>query len=230
MESKDAVNYLIVISENGPYIVTGGVPLLKRTPAYSVHGEPLEWDQVGDKKDRPTEAGERYELCRCGKSANKPFCDRSHETNGFRGPLTADREPTSTRWRVVEGGDIQFTDDTSLCSSAGFCGLRFANIWTMIKRADDPEVQARIMRMVRNCPSGRLVLYNKDGEPLEPEFIPSIAEVPNGPLWVRGGIRIQAPDGFVYEVRNRVTLCRCGESKNMPFCDGTHEKIEFSAP
>jgi CDGSH-type Zn-finger protein len=37
-------------------------------------------------------------------------------------------------------------------------------------------------------------------------------------------------DGFVYEVRNRVTLCRCGGSKIMPFCDGTHEKIEFSAP
>jgi CDGSH-type Zn-finger protein len=47
---------------------------------------------------------------------------------------------------------------------------------------------------------------------------------------VRGGIRIQAPDGFVYEVRNRVTLCRCGESKNMPFCDGTHDAIKFEAP
>jgi hypothetical protein len=108
--------------------------------------------------------------------------------------------------------------------------VRFANIWSMIKRADDPEVQGRIMRMVRNCPSGRLELLSQDGETLEPEFVPSIAAVTNGPLWVRGGIRIQAPDGFVYEVRNRVTLCRCGESKNMPFCDGTHDAIKFEAP
>lgn len=220
---------MILISKNGPYIVTGGVPLLKRTPAYSVHGEPLDWDEVGDKKDKAV-VKERYELCRCGQSANKPFCDGSHERVGFEGGLTADRRPISERWRVIEGGEIQVTDDTSLCVYAGFCGTRFANIWKMIKRADDPEVQERIMRMVERCPSGRIVVSYKDGEPIEPLFAPSIAEVPNGPLWVRGGIRIQAPDGFVYEVRNRVTLCRCGKSKNMPFCDGTHEDIEFEAP
>lgn len=230
MASKDTAKYLITIRENGPYLVTGGVALLKRTPAYSVHGEPLEWDEVGDKKDKPTEVGERYELCRCGKSTNKPFCDDAHKVYGFEGSLSADRGPTSARWREIAGGNIQVTDDTSLCSGTGFCGTRFANIWTMIRRADDPEVQERIMRMVRNCPSGRLVLYNEGGQELEPEFMPSIAEIPNGPLWVRGGIQIQSPDGFVYEVRNRVTLCRCGESKNMPFCDSTHEEIKFNAP
>jgi CDGSH-type Zn-finger protein len=184
---------------------------------------------VGDKKDKPV-VNERYELCRCGQSANKPFCDGSHERVEFEGELTADRGPISERWRVFEGGDIQVTDDTSLCVHAGFCGTRFANIWMMIKRADDPEVQERIMRMVERCPSGRIVVSYEDGEPIEPVFAPSIAAVPNGPLWVRGGIRIQTPDGFVYEVRNRVTLCRCGKSENMPFCDGTHEEIGFEAP
>ena len=38
---------------------------------------------------------------------------------------------------------------------------------------------------------------------------------------------VVAKDGHRYEVRNRVTLCRCGASKNKPFCDGSHAAIEF---
>ena len=83
----------------------------------------------------------------------------------------------------------------------------------MIERTDDPEVKARLVRMATNCPSGRLEIFLEGGEAVEPEFTPSIATVANGPLWVRGGIKIEAPDGFIYEVRNRVTLCRCGLSK-----------------
>ena len=48
-----------------------------------------------------------------------------------------------------------------------------------------------------------------------------------GPLWVTGGIPIRRADGTFLETRNRVTLCRCGQSKNKPFCDGTHGKIGF---
>ena len=53
------------------------------------------------------------------------------------------------------------------------------------------------------------------------------AERVSGPLWVRGGIPVIAADGFAYEVRNRVTLCRCGASANKPFCDGSHFKVGF---
>jgi CDGSH-type Zn-finger protein len=54
-----------------------------------------------------------------------------------------------------------------------------------------------------------------------------VAVVRDGPLWVRGGVRITGSDGRDYEVRNRATLCRCGASSNKPFCDGTHKKIGF---
>jgi CDGSH-type Zn-finger protein len=54
------------------------------------------------------------------------------------------------------------------------------------------------------------------------------AEGVSGPLWLRGGIPVFAADGFAYEVRNRVTLCRCGASKNKPFCDGSHAAIKFT--
>ena len=80
----------------------------------------------------------------------------------------------------------------------------------------------------KDCPSGRLVVWNKEGEPYEPELEPSVGVVhdpatsPMGPLWVRGGISVESADGSEYEVRNRVTLCRCGKSANKPFCDGTH--------
>jgi CDGSH-type Zn-finger protein len=49
----------------------------------------------------------------------------------------------------------------------------------------------------------------------------------SGPLWVRGGVRIESDNGTPYEVRNRVTLCRCGASNNMPFCNGSHASIKF---
>ena len=51
----------------------------------------------------------------------------------------------------------------------------------------------------------------------------------SGPIWVKGGIPIESADGTEYETRNRVTLCRCGQSKNKPFCDGAHISIGFKS-
>lgn len=226
---ENITKFHIKINENGPYLVSGSVPLTKRYPAKTVYGEPMAWDPVGVEDEEPP-ARRRYELCRCGHSANKPFCDNSHERVGFEGKLTADRRPIAERRRTLQGTGVVMTDDNSLCADAGFCGTRFVKVWKMIERTDDPEVRERLLRMVANCPSGRLEAWLEDGSLVEPSYEPSIAVVPDGPLWVRGGIEIEAPDGFTYEVRNRVTLCRCGESKNMPFCDGTHDQIGFKAP
>jgi hypothetical protein len=81
--------------------------------------------------------------------------------------------------------------------------------------------------MVWRCPSGRITLVGADGFPTEADLPQEIAVLPGGPLWVRGGIPILGEDGRPWEPRNRVTLCRCGESKNRPFCDQTHENIHF---
>jgi len=224
----EQTSYRIKIKNS--YKVTGGVPLIRRALSKSEFGEPLEWDFVGvDEQVIPT--GEQYSLCRCGRSAEKPFCDDAHKQEpAFDGTLTADRGPTSERRETFTGRGVVMTDDNSLCANTGFCGTRLTTVWEMIERTADPEVRARLLRMVANCPSGRLEARLADGTPVEPEYSPSIAVVPNGPLWVRGGISIEAPDGFVYEVRNRVALCRCGRSSNMPFCDGTHDEIGFKAP
>lgn len=220
----------IMISLDGPIGVSGGVPLVERYPAKSVNGEPLAWDPVGADQVEPP-VREFYCLCRCGRSTDKPYCDGTHREVEFNRELTADRAPGATRRVTFTGEGVVMTDDPSLCMEAGFCGTRFAKVWDMIHRTGDPEVRARLREMAVNCPSGRLeVTITGESRPAEPEFRPSIAVIPDGPLWVRGGLRIEAPDGFVYEVRNRVTLCRCGQSRNMPFCDGTHEQVGFRAP
>jgi CDGSH-type Zn-finger protein len=222
-------NRKISIAAKGPFRVSGGVPLVRRAPMMTEYGEPVDWDYVGTSEQEVIQTGERYSLCRCGQSKNKPFCDGSHHEAEVDFSLGADRRPTSERRETNQGVGVVMTDDVSLCANAGFCGTRLVNIWKMIEGPDDPEVQARILRMVENCPSGRLEAF-VHGERVETHYNPSIAVVPDGPLWVRGGIEIMAADGFVYELRNRVTLCRCGESKNKPFCDGTHDQIEFKAP
>jgi CDGSH-type Zn-finger protein len=51
----------------------------------------------------------------------------------------------------------------------------------------------------------------------------------SGPIWLRGGAALISADGRQYEVRNNMTVCRCGASKNKPFCDGSHASIGFRA-
>ena len=220
-------SYRITILENSAYRVTGGVSLLRRAIAYSTHGEPLEWDPVGA-AEPDLAPGVEYKLCRCGKSQNKPFCSDVCQENGFDGQLTADRGLSAARRRSLPAAaGFQILDDGILCADAGFCGTAYTNFRKMAPLSNDPEVRDRLLRMMSFCPSGRLVVQAADGTLLEPEFSPSIAVVQNGPLWVRGGISLQAPDGFVYEIRNRVTLCRCGQSRNKPFCDSTHSSTGF---
>ena len=83
------------------------------------------------------------------------------------------------------------------------------------------------------CPAGRLVIKDKDGEIIEPEYEPAIEVLQDpqmktsGPLFVKGGIPIISSDGDAYETRNRITLCRCGHSKIMPFCDAQHINKDF---
>jgi hypothetical protein len=83
------------------------------------------------------------------------------------------------------------------------------------------------MAMIERCPSGALT-YAVDGEQIEPDLPPQIAVIPDGPLWVSGGIAVERADGSALEARNRVTLCRCGQSATKPLCDGSHQQVGFT--
>lgn len=216
---------LIEIEEHGPYVVGGGVPVGRTAQVETEFGEPVGWVP-----DEPIEqSGETYELCRCGRSNDKPFCDGSHARTGFDGAETAPRSTIAERRYEFAAGDGSVSFDLSMCQHAGYCGDRFTNWRRMARQAADPAVRERLMQMVRLCPSGALEMQpDGDGEQLEPSLPVSIGVVRDGPYWVRGGIAVRSADGQTYEVRNRVTLCRCGRSETKPFCDGSHAHVGFT--
>lgn len=218
----------IKITENGPYLVTGGVPLLQYKIVYDKDGYSKEYKQT-----KKYEVGETYALCRCGKSKNPPFCDGAHASSNFNGKETARRESYIECAETLEGPGANLTDYTDLCAYARFCDSN-GGTWNLVEQTDDKKARDEFIRQCQHCPSGRLVAWDKKTEkPIEEKLEPSmvILEDPymdcSGPIWVRGGIAIESADGEEYEVRNRVTLCRCGASHNKPFCDGTHASIKF---
>ena len=214
----------ISVQPNGPYIVRGGIPLVRKMPVVSEHGEPLTW-----KKEGILSTEDFYRLCRCGRSSTKPFCDETHARIEFDGIETADTGPIANRERNYEGEKIVVKDDRSICDHSGFCGNRVTNVWKMIRQTDDTQVRAQIMAMVERCPSGALsYALEPDGENIEPDLPKEVSVIPDGPLWVSGGITVERSDKQFLETRNRVTLCRCGASKKKPLCDGSHKEVGFS--
>jgi CDGSH-type Zn-finger protein len=223
----------IKIVKDGPYQVKGGLPLYEQIIVTDKAGHSRE---LIDIKEYPGQ--ETYILCRCGASKNKPFCDGTHRGIGFDGTETASRKPYLEKAKIFEGPDLKLTDAPEFCDHSRFC-LRSGGIWKLIQKSDDKEARLTAIEEAMICPSGRLVLWDKNtGKPFEKEFVPSIVLVRDkqkgceGPIWVRGGVPIESADGSVYESRNRVTLCRCGKSENKPYCDGSHwmnsqEKLEF---
>jgi nucleotide-binding universal stress UspA family protein/nitrite reductase/ring-hydroxylating ferredoxin subunit len=81
--------------------------------------------------------------------------------------------------------------------------------------------------MIERCPSGALT-YEIEEAINEPDIPREISVVDDGPLWVTGGIPITRSDGIPLEIRNRITLCRCGRSGNKPLCDGSHQNQQES--
>jgi CDGSH-type Zn-finger protein len=219
----------IRITKNGPYIVSGNVPLDKEIIGINKEGVPDKWI-----KGKKYPLQKTYSLCRCGQSKNKPFCDFTHLEIDFDGTEVAGREPFVKQAEVTDGPTLKLLDVEKLCAVARFCH-RDEGTWDLTEKSDDPKARKIAIQETADCPSGRLVIIDKKtGKTIEPDFKPSISvtedpqENASGPLWVKGGIPIESSDGSEYEKRNRCTLCRCGKSGNKPFCNGTHIKVGFN--
>ena len=221
--------YRIKITLNGPYIVNGNPTLSEQIICQDSEGSCHGWREGKLYKTSGT-----YTLCRCGESKKAPFCDGSHFAVHFDGTETASREPFSAQSKEIVGPELTLSEVPALCAEARYC-QRAGDTWSLVKRSDDASCRETALEEAAECPSGRIVIKDKDGNVIEHELEPSIGlieDVPagfSGPIWVRGGIPIESADGFEYERRNRVTLCRCGHSRNKPFCDGNHLEFKYKA-
>jgi CDGSH-type Zn-finger protein len=220
--------FKIKVMKDGAYLVTGGTPLERQKIVYDQDKYLLEY-----KKDFDYPLKENYILCRCGKSSNKPFCDGTHSLIDFDGSETAGGKIYMDSVEEIDGTDLKLYDQPRLCALAHFC-TRAGGVWELTRQCDDPASRDLAIKEAQDCPAGRLVLVdNKTGQVFEPEFEPSISIIEDevsgvsGPIWVKAGIPIESANGKIYEKRNRATLCRCGASKNKPFCDGSHIHIHF---
>jgi CDGSH-type Zn-finger protein len=213
----------IAVSTNGPYVVTGDVPLAEQHIEINAAGESIEWKE-GKRFDHEA----TFKLCRCGQSNTKPFCDGSHARVNFDGKETATRDAYDEQAQVIEGPTLSLKDAEHLCAFARFCDPA-GQVWNLVEQTDEEGPRIQFLHEAGHCPGGRLVaVENASGSDMEPRLSVSIGLVVdtrakvNGPIWVRGGIPVIAADGFAYEVRNRIALCRCGRSSNKPYCDGSH--------
>ncbi|HVR87622.1 MAG TPA: CDGSH iron-sulfur domain-containing protein [Planctomycetota bacterium] len=218
----------IVVTKDGPYVVSGKVPLQIQTITPNKEG--FSWDWV-EGKPFPTE--EEVHLCRCGQSKEKPFCDGSHAKARWDPRERATRASFDRQAEKIEGPGLNLQDAEELCAFARFCDPA-GKIWGLMDQTADADARALAIREAQHCPAGRLVVSDKKtGKKIEADLPPSIGIVEDpalkcsGPLWVRGGIPIVSEDGKPHEVRTRVTLCRCGASDNKPFCNGAHASIKF---
>lgn len=216
----------IKITKDGPCLVSGGIKLSEKiiTP-------------LGDgyvyREGRPLPQAQRYALCRCGKSTNAPFCDGAHIGCGFHGDETASRESYKDRAEVTEGEGLDLYDD-GRCAFARFCHRDSGDAWELAEKSRDGFCREEAIQAAVECPSGRLEVRDKAGHLIEPALEPEIVILQDPSLGVSaciavtGDIEIEAADGHIYEHRNRVALCRCGQSADKPYCDASHIAAGFS--
>jgi CDGSH-type Zn-finger protein len=216
----------IKIVSKGPYKVTGNIPLYEKT--ITRKGNTYELTE-----NRAIPHDEEYCLCRCGVSKKVPFCDGSHMKAKFTGSETASRESYRQRATQVKGKTVDLLDDHR-CAYARFCHQEHGTVWDLVEKADQPELIQEAIQGSNECPTGRLTIVQKNGEWIEPDFKPSI-EILQDPemrvsagIFVKGAISLEGADGQLYETTSRTALCRCGKSKNTPFCDANHVRIKFT--
>lgn len=197
--------------ENGPLLVDGDVNLARL-------GSQITY-----------ETGERMALCRCGKSSNKPFCDGTHTKVNFNDSKLEDRTPD--RRVDYKGKQLTIHDNRGICAHAGICTDRLASVfrygqepWIDPDGASIEEIDA----IIKACPSGALS-YSVDGTEIKPEY-PDKAQIlvaPGGPYAVKGSVELEGVEWGEGARQDCFDLCRCGQSRNKPFCDGSHWNTEF---
>ena len=132
--------------------------------------------------------------------------------------------------REYETDEIVVEWDPRLCYHSHNCIRALPQVfdpdrrpWVMVDAATADEVDAAVAR----CPSGALRTRRPGADPARRDQLLELRASAKGPLLVSGGVRVLAADGTVLYEGERAALCRCGQSGNKPFCDGTHKEVGF---
>ncbi len=189
---------------------------------------PKEIPNLRNSKGEPCLTVPGVALCRCGGSGNKPFCDGTHGKIGFTDKKEMDRSLDKRKNYVGEG--ITIHDNRGICAHAAHCTDNLPSVFRLKKKPwIDPDGASvkEIIDTVKKCPSGALS-HSVDGvEHRDQDRKPMVTVTKDGPYAITGGIElIEQPQGEGASTEH-YTLCRCGGSKNKPFCDGTHWHIGF---
>ena len=172
---------------------------------------------------------ETIALCRCGKSANKPFCDGTHSKIEFSSAKLEDR--VTDKRENYDAGDTTIHDNRGICSHAGYCTNGLPSVFRLKTEPwidPDGATPDATKATIQKCPSGALSYTAGGVEHRDREGDPAIFVSPNGPYVVTGGPELLDTDRGEGVSTEHYTLCRCGGSKNKPFCDGSHWYIKFS--
>ena len=133
--------------------------------------------------------------------------------------------------RVYRNARIAVSWEPKLCIHAGRCFQNLPEVfqpqsrpWVKLNAATADQIAAAVM----TCPTGALHFERlDDGLQETPQPETTIETRINGPLFIRGQVRILEPGGHLIREDTRLALCRCGHSENKPFCDGSHRRVGF---
>ena len=181
-------------------------------------------NQKGAIENRETMA-----LCRCGGSGNKPFCDGTHNKIGFSSAKLEGR--VEDKRENYKGKKITIHDNRGICAHAGRCTDGLTSVFRLKEEPwihPDAANVEEIIVTIQKCPSGALSYSIDDVEHRDRDVEPTIFVAPNGPYVVSGGPDLVDTRRAEGASKEHFTMCRCGGSKNKPFCDGTHWYKEFT--
>lgn len=128
------------------------------------------------------------------------------------------------------GQEIDVRWDGRLCIHVAECGKAKGDLFVGDRQPwclPDQVSKAEVREVVERCPSGALSYRDKDGTPEAAPAANTALVVYNGPLYLTGDLTIEGAPADMPGVSRRVALCRCGASKNKPFCDNSHLEVGF---
>jgi uncharacterized Fe-S cluster protein YjdI len=129
-----------------------------------------------------------------------------------------------------DGIDVFF--EPRLCIHAARCVAGLPDVFNPQKRPWIQPMNATagaLADVISQCPTGALHYQRADGLAETPAADDVVKIVANGPLYVSGDVTVTLPDGSVVRHDTRLALCRCGDSKNKPYCDNSHLAAAWSS-